>query len=146
MTLDLIKIRRDLHQIPEIGLEEFKTQAYLLERIAEITAGKDFVEQRTWRTGILVFLKGSAPQKTIGWRTDIDALPVVEETGLSFASQHEGRMHACGHDMHTAMMLGAAKQLKEHENEINGTIKQDFLDYKKSNVKTVNRGLLGFIE
>ena len=82
MTLDLIKIRRDLHQIPEIGLEEFKTQAYLLERIAEITAGKDFVEQRTWRTGILVFLKGSAPQKTIGWRTDIDALPVVEETGL----------------------------------------------------------------
>ena len=69
MTLDLIKIRRDLHQIPEIGLEEFKTQAYLLERIAEITAGKDFVEQRTWRTGILVFLKGSAPQKTIGCKS-----------------------------------------------------------------------------
>ena len=57
MTLDLIKIRRDLHQIPEIGLEEFKTQAYLLERIAEMTEGKDFVEQRTWRTGILVFLR-----------------------------------------------------------------------------------------
>ena len=55
MTLDLVKIRRDLHQIPEIGLEEFKTQAYLLERIAEITEGKEFVEQRTWRTGILVF-------------------------------------------------------------------------------------------
>lgn len=66
MTLDLIKIRRDLHQIPEIGLEEFETQAYLLERIAEITAGKDFVEQRTWRTGILVYLHGSAPEKTIG--------------------------------------------------------------------------------
>ena len=63
MTLDLIKIRRDLHQIPEIGLEEFETQAYLLERIAEITAGKDFVEQRTWRTGILVYLHGSAPEK-----------------------------------------------------------------------------------
>ena len=63
MTLDLIKIRRDLHQIPEIGLEEFKTQAYLLERIAEMTEGKDFVEQRTWRTGILVFLHGSAPDR-----------------------------------------------------------------------------------
>ena len=63
MTLDLIKIRRDLHQIPEIGLEEFETHAYLLERIAEITAGKDFVEQRTWRTGILVYLHGSAPEK-----------------------------------------------------------------------------------
>ncbi len=64
MILDLVKIRRDLHQIPEIGLEEFKTQAYLLERIAEITEGKGFVEQRTWRTGILVFLKGSNPEKT----------------------------------------------------------------------------------
>lgn len=106
MTLDLIKIRRELHQIPEIGLEEVKTQAYLLERIGEITAGKDFVEQRTWRTGILVFLKGWAPEKTIGWRTDIDALPIVEETGLDFASQHEGRMHACGHDMHMTVALG----------------------------------------
>ena len=72
MTLDLVKIRRDLHQIPEIGLEEFKTQAYLLERIAEITEGKEFVEQRTWRTGILVFLKGSNPEKTIGWRISMD--------------------------------------------------------------------------
>ena len=106
MTLDLIKIRRDLHQIPEIGLEEFKTQAYLLERIAEITVGKDFVEQRTWRTGILVFLKGSAPEKTVGWRTDIDGLPIVEETGLDFKSEREGRMHACGHDMHMTTALG----------------------------------------
>lgn len=106
MTLDLIKIRRDLHQIPEIGLEEFKTQAYLLGRIAEITVGKDFVEQRTWRTGILVFLKGSAPEKTVGWRTDIDGLPIVEETGLDFKSEHEGRMHACGHDMHMTTALG----------------------------------------
>jgi len=111
MTLDLIKIRRHLHQIPEIGLEEFKTQAYLLERIAEMTAGKDFVEQRTWRTGILVFLKGYAPEKTIGWRTDIDALPVVEETGLPFSSQHEGRMHACGHDMHMTVALGLLDEL-----------------------------------
>lgn len=111
MTLDLVNIRRDLHQIPEIGLEEFETQAYLLERIAEITAGKGFVEQRTWRTGILVFLNGLAPEKTIGWRTDIDALPIVEETGLAFASQHEGRMHACGHDMHMTVALGLLNEL-----------------------------------
>lgn len=65
MTLDLIKIRRELHQIPEIGLEEVKTQAYLLERISEITAGKDFVEQRTWRTGILVFLKAGHLRKRL---------------------------------------------------------------------------------
>ena len=111
MTLDLISIRRDLHQIPEIGLEEFKTQAYLLDKIASITAGKDFVEQRTWRTGILVFVKGSAPEKTIGWRADMDGLPVVEETGLDFQSQHEGRMHACGHDFHMTIGLGLLEKL-----------------------------------
>ena len=111
MTLDLIKIRRDLHQIPEIGLEEFKTQAYLLERIAEMTEGKDFVEKRTWRTGILVYLHGHAPEKTIGWRTDIDGLPIVEETGLDFKSTHEGRMHACGHDMHMTTALGLLDQM-----------------------------------
>ena len=70
--LDLIQTRRDLHQIPEIGLEEFKTQAYLLDVIEKLTAGKDFVQVRTWRTGILVYLQGSQPERTIGWRTDID--------------------------------------------------------------------------
>lgn len=109
--LDLIQTRRDLHQIPEIGLEEFKTHAYLMEKIADLTADKDFVQIRTWRTGILVYLQGSAPQKTIGWRTDIDGLPIVEATGLSFASQHEGRMHACGHDMHMTVALGLLEQL-----------------------------------
>ena len=81
MTLDLVKIRRDLHQIPEIGLEEFKTQAYLLERIAEITEGKEFVEQRTWRTGILVFLKGcplsSKLALTLPPATKVGCMPVA---------------------------------------------------------------------
>lgn len=115
MTLDLIKIRRDLHQIPEIGLEEYKTQAYLLERIAEVTAGKDFVEQRTWRTGIMVFLHGSVPEKTVGWRTDIDGLPIVEQTGVDFASTHEGRMHACGHDMHMTTALGLLEVMAQEQ-------------------------------
>ena len=123
MTLDLIKIRRDLHQIPEIGLEEFETQAYLLERITEITASKDFVEQRTWRTGILVYLHGSAPEKTIGWRTDIDGLPIVEQTGLDFASKHEGRMHACGHDGHASIGLTTARILMELSEHLHGTLK-----------------------
>lgn len=109
--IDYQKIRRDLHQIPEIGLEEYKTHAYLMRVIDELTAGLDFVEIRTWRTGILVFIKGSTPAKTIGWRTDIDGLPIVEETGLAFASQHEGRMHACGHDMHMTIALGLLEKL-----------------------------------
>ena len=111
MQLDLLQIRRDLHQIPEIGLEEFKTQAYLLDKIAAITSGKEFVEQKTWRTGILVFVKGFAPERTIGWRADMDGLPVVEETGLAFPSQHEGRMHACGHDFHMTIGLGLLHEL-----------------------------------
>lgn len=113
--LDLIKIRRELHQIPEIGLEEYQTQKYLLDKITEITHGKNFVEQRTWRTGILVFLHGSAPEKIVGWRTDIDALPVEEATGLNFASQHEGRMHACGHDIHMTTALGLLDALVQKQ-------------------------------
>lgn len=109
--IDYQKIRRDLHQIPEIGLEEYKTHAYLMRVIDELTAGLDFVEIRVWHTGILVFIKGSAPTKTIGWRTDIDGLPIVEETGLVCASQHEGRMHACGHDMHMTIALGLLELL-----------------------------------
>ena len=109
--IDYQKIRRDLHQIPEIGLEEYKTHAYLMRVIDELTAGLDFVEIRVWHTGILVFIKGSAPTKTVGWRTDIDGLPIVEETGLACASQHEGRMHACGHDMHMTIALGLLELL-----------------------------------
>lgn len=111
--LDLIQTRRDLHQIPEIGLEEFETQAYLLDVIKKLIAGKDFVELRTWRTGILVYLHGSQPTKTIGWRTDIDGLPIVEQTGLPFASKHQGRMHACGHDFHMTIALGSLERALE---------------------------------
>ena len=113
--LDLIQTRRDLHQIPEIGLEEFKTQAYLLDVIEKLTAGKNFVQVRTWRTGILVYLQGSQPERTIGWRTDIDGLPIVEQTGLPFASQHQGRMHACGHDFHMTIALGCLEHALEEQ-------------------------------
>lgn len=113
--LNYQKIRRDLHQIPEIGLEEFKTQAYLLDVLEDLTEGKDFVSMRTWQTGILVFLKGKNPSKTIGWRTDIDGLPIVEATGLDFKSQHEGRMHACGHDMHMTIALGLVEKAVENQ-------------------------------
>lgn len=113
--LDLIQTRRDLHQIPEIGLEEFETQAYLLDVIKKLIAGKDFVELRTWRTGVLVYLHGSQPTKTIGWRTDIDGLPVNEQTGLPFASKHQGRMHACGHDFHMTIALGSLERALEKQ-------------------------------
>ncbi|MDR1606629.1 MAG: N-acetyldiaminopimelate deacetylase [Streptococcaceae bacterium] len=104
--LDLIAIRRALHQIPEIGLEEFETHAYLMAKLQELTADKPFVAIKTWQTGIIVKVNGTAPEKTIGWRTDIDGLPITEATGLDFASRHEGRMHACGHDIHMTLAIG----------------------------------------
>ncbi len=120
MALELIQIRRDLHQIPEIGMEEFKTQAYLLSKIEALLQDIDFAESRTWKTGIIVRLKGYVPDKTIGWRTDMDGLPIVEETGLPFASQHEGRMHACGHDFHMTIALGLLEEmcLKQPKNNV----------------------------
>lgn len=113
--LDLIQVRRELHQIPEIGLEEYKTHAYLVNQIDSLISGKEFIQVRTWQTGILVFLQGSSPDKTIGWRTDIDGLPIVEQTDLPFSSQHEGRMHACGHDVHMTIALGLFEKMAEKQ-------------------------------
>ncbi|MFK9092252.1 N-acetyldiaminopimelate deacetylase [Bacillus salipaludis] len=100
----LIKIRRDLHQIPELGFQEFKTQAYLLAYLQSLP--QDRISIKKWRTGLFVKVYGLNPIKSIGYRTDIDALPITEETGLSFTSSHEARMHACGHDFHMAIALG----------------------------------------
>ena len=112
--INLIEIRRQLHQNPEIGLEEHKTQKYLLTIIHQIIQNKSFIQVETWQTGILVYLKGSQGQKTIGWRTDIDGLPVEELTNLPFASKN-GRMHACGHDIHMTVALGLLEKLSESQ-------------------------------
>ena len=113
--LDLIATRRALHQIPELGMEEFKTHAFLMETIEGLLRDCSFAQVRTWETGILVYLTGSAPQKTIGWRTDIDGLPIVEETGLDFKSLQPDRMHACGHDFHMTIALGLLEKMAEQQ-------------------------------
>ncbi len=104
-----VSIRRDLHQIPELGFQEFKTQAYLLEYLQ--TLPQERLEIETWRTGIFVFVKGTDPKQTIGYRTDMDGLPIAELTGHDFASQHEGKMHACGHDVHMSIALGVLTEV-----------------------------------
>ena len=113
--LDLIATRRTLHQIPELGMEEFKTHVFLMETIEGLLQDCSFSQVRTWETGILVYLTGSAPQKTIGWRTDIDGLPIVEETGLDFKSLQPDRMHACGHDFHMTIALGLLEKMAEQQ-------------------------------
>ncbi|MEH7177347.1 N-acetyldiaminopimelate deacetylase [Neobacillus vireti] len=99
-----IKIRRDLHLIPELGFQEYKTQAYLLSYIE--TLSQERIAIRKWRTGLFVKVHGTNPRKTIGYRADIDGLPIVEETGLEFSSTHMDQMHACGHDFHMSIALG----------------------------------------
>jgi N-acetyldiaminopimelate deacetylase len=105
----LIEIRRALHTMPEIGLKEFKTSDFLLKKIQQLD--KAYVEIRQWQTGILVYVKGHHPEKTIGWRTDIDGLPIKELVKSSFSSLHEGFMHACGHDFHMTIALGLLENL-----------------------------------
>lgn len=113
----LIQIRRDLHQIPEIGLEEFETQKYLLKVIDSLP--QDFLTVKTYQTAILVHVTGSDPSYTIGYRTDIDALPVEEATGLPYASKHPGKMHACGHDIHMTVALGLLSSFASKQPEHN---------------------------
>lgn len=107
-----VNIRRELHQIPELGFQEFKTQQYLLDYIYSLP--QERLQIKTWKTGIFVKIKGANPSKTIGYRTDIDGLPIIEETGLSFSSEHTDRMHACGHDFHMAIALGVLSHVVYH--------------------------------
>ncbi|WP_173916629.1 N-acetyldiaminopimelate deacetylase [Halobacillus sp. Marseille-Q1614] len=113
----LTQIRRDLHRIPELGFQEVKTQAYLLQFIEDLPQTHLTVE--TWRTGIFVYIKGTNPKKTIGYRADMDGLPLTENTGYDFASEHQGRMHACGHDFHMTIALAALKELASRPAENN---------------------------
>ncbi|AIM17530.1 N-acetyldiaminopimelate deacetylase [Bacillus sp. X1(2014)] len=108
----LIKIRRDLHQIPELGFQEFKTQAYLLNYIRSLP--QERLSIKTWKTGIFVKVHGMNPSKIIGYRTDMDGLPITEETGLPFTSVHQERMHACGHDLHMSIALGVLTHFSQN--------------------------------
>lgn len=114
--------RRTLHRHPEVGFDLPQTRALVKQALTEM----GYTPQDCGKAGILVLAGGKKPGKTILLRGDMDALPVQEESGVDFASEVPGRMHGCGHDMHTAMMLGAAKLLKAHEEELEGTVKLEF--------------------
>ena len=106
--------RRHLHTIPELGRECFKTAAFVEEKLREF--GVDEIKTGFATTGIVAIINGQGNGPTIGLRADMDGLPIIETTGLEYQSTHEGRMHACGHDGHTTMLLGAAKYLCETRN------------------------------
>ena len=114
--------RRTLHRHPEVGFDLPKTRALVKQALTEM----GYTPQDCGKAGIIALAGGKRPGKTILLRGDMDALPIQEESGVDFASEAPGKMHGCGHDMHTAMMLGAAKLLKEHEDELEGTVKLEF--------------------
>lgn len=103
-THPFVEIRRDLHKIPELGFQEFKTQKYIVDYLEGLP--QDRIEIKQWKTGVVVRVLGTAPVQTIAYRTDIDGLPITEETNLPFQSEHQGNMHACGHDFHMSIALG----------------------------------------
>ncbi|MEQ6203495.1 M20 aminoacylase family protein [Sulfitobacter sp. HNIBRBA2951] len=111
---DMTKWRRHLHTIPELSFDCPKTAAFIKERLEEI--GVDEIHEGIAQTGIVAIINGTGEGRTVGLRADFDALPIEEETGVDYASTHPGKMHACGHDGHTAMLLGAAKYLAETRN------------------------------
>ena len=114
LATEMTEWRQHLHTIPELGFDCPKTAAFIAERLQEI--GVDEMHTGIAQTGIVAIINGQGEGPTIGLRADFDGLPIVEETGVDYASTHPGKMHACGHDGHTAMLLGAAKYLAETRN------------------------------
>ena len=113
-TPDMTAWRRHLHTIPELMFECHQTAAFVVERLREF--GITEIHEGIATTGIVAIIEGQGDGPTIGLRADMDALPMQEETGLSYASTVDGMMHACGHDGHTTMLLGAARYLAETRN------------------------------
>nr|WP_318540422.1 amidohydrolase [Terribacillus saccharophilus] len=117
---EIISWRRYLHQHPELSFQEYKTSAFIYETLSTFP---NLEVTRPTETSVLAVLKGAYPGKTIGFRADMDALPIQEETGLPYASKNDGVMHACGHDGHTAILLGVAKALSAQKDKIHGEIR-----------------------
>lgn len=115
---ELVALRRDLHAHPELGLEEVRTSDVIAR---ELHALGYQVTRGLARTGLVATLSNGSSGRSVGVRADIDALPILEETGLPYASKTPGLMHACGHDGHTAMLLGAARALAERRH-FDGTV------------------------
>ena len=118
----LVEWRRTLHRHPEVGFDLTQTKALVKKALTEM----GYEPKDCGKAGVIALAGGKKPGKTILLRGDMDALPIQEESGVDYASEVPGKMHGCGHDMHTAMMLGAAQLLKEHEDEIEGTVKLEF--------------------
>ena len=137
-------IREDLHRHPELSYKEVRTSAIVIEKLKEY--GVDEVEQ-VWNTGVVALIKGNRGEgKCIAIRADLDALPVTEDTGLEYASENPGVMHACGHDLHVTTLLAAAKLLCDNR-DFAGCVKLIFQPAEEAaNPKDPTGGALHMVE
>ncbi len=128
LSSEIIRWRRHLHTIPELKMETVQTEAYIAGILKEL--GVEDIRTGIGGHGICATIKGALPGPCLAIRADCDGLPIQEETGLPFASKN-GNMHACGHDAHTAMALGATKLLLAHRDQLRGTVKMIFQPYEE---------------
>ncbi|MBI1343839.1 MAG: amidohydrolase [Terrimonas sp.] len=127
---DFIKIRQHIHAHPELSYQEFETSRYIQQHLS----GMGIPFQIMATTGIVAQIKGRNPEKrVVALRGDMDALPIKEENDIPYKSRHEGLMHACGHDVHTTCLLGAAKILDETKDQWEGTVKLIFQPGEEKN-------------
>src|SRR5664279_792838 len=118
---EVVELRRRIHRHPELGLQLPRTQQAVLDSLADLPVS---VRTGTALTSVVADLVGGGGEgPTILWRGDMDALPMPEDTGVEFASEVDGAMHACGHDAHTAMLAGAARVLAARRDEFAGTVR-----------------------
>jgi hippurate hydrolase len=117
---DIVTLRREIHKEPELGFDTIKTAEKVLAALDGLPLE---IQSSVAENGIVATLKGEGDGPTIALRADMDALPIHEETDLPFASGTDGKMHACGHDGHTSMLVGAAKALSGMRDRLNGTVK-----------------------
>ncbi len=124
VTPAVVEMRRDLHAHPELSNREERTARVVAERLRAI--GIDEIKTGVAHHGVVALIRGKQPGPVVALRADMDALPIQEDTGLAFASQNRGVMHACGHDVHTAVLLGAAEVLSQMRDAIPGAVKLIF--------------------
>lgn len=124
----LINTRRKLHQNPELSSNEFKTQKFIINELNKM----GIQNKKVGNTSVLAVIEGNKKGKTVMLRADIDALPILEKSEIDYKSKIDGIMHACGHDAHTAILLGAANFLIKHKDLINGTIKLIFQEAEET--------------
>lgn len=117
---ELIKMRRFLHENPELSYQEFNTSRFVTDKLKSFGIE---VREHVGGTGVVGLIRGRFGKVTVGLRADMDALPVEEQTGLPFASKNKGVMHACGHDTHMSMLLSAAYILSRHRDDLDGNVK-----------------------